>query len=121
MHTTNSSVQKCLETLPRILSARKDLVKGHLSKSVYKSVDKEPKAFNRILEIVFIMSRVTKVCPTQSQVLFDVVLFTRDWCNGRLVCYENGASTTQFVKLDVDAFFFPAGFLPFMSPLLIKV
>ena len=31
------------ETLPRILSARKDLVKGHLSKSFVESVDKEPK------------------------------------------------------------------------------
>ena len=41
-----------LETLPRILSARKDLMKGHLSKSFVDSVDKEPKDSKRRSSLV---------------------------------------------------------------------
>ena len=48
----HSNVQQRHETLPRILSARKDLVKGHLSKSFVESVDKEPKDSKRRSSLV---------------------------------------------------------------------
>ena len=37
-----SNVQERPETLPRILSVHKDLVKGHLSESFVESIDEQP-------------------------------------------------------------------------------
>ena len=42
MRAAYSNVQERPETLPQILSARKDLVKGHLSELFVESVDEQP-------------------------------------------------------------------------------